>query len=409
MRILHVVHQYPPEYIGGVELYTRTLAHAQAERGHQVTVFYRVQREGAGQTSRTEDGVQVWASWAGIANPTRRLLDTWQSSFIARAFDRVLDETRPDLVHIQHLMGLPASVAHALTRREVPYLITLHDYWWVCANAQLITNYSGQVCGGPSLWLNCARCALARAGADWLWPASPGLVPVFAWRSNLLRRVLRQARWLIAPAPFVKEWYTQHGIPAQKVQVVPHGVDAPVVPIPHRPSGGPIRFVYIGGLTWQKGLHVLVEAFSEIKGNAELVIAGDESFDPAYVAGLQAKSSPKVRFAGRLAREQVWETLAQADAVVIPSLWFETFSLLAHEAFAAGVPVIVSRHGALADAVRDSVDGLQISPGDVMAWRSALQQLVDEPQRLEQLRASVHPPMTLNEHVNRIEAVYNQL
>ncbi|RME49863.1 MAG: glycosyltransferase [Caldilineae bacterium] len=174
------------------------------------------------------------------------------------------------------------------------------------------------------------------------------------------------------------------------------------------PAGAsrPVRFVYIGGLAWQKGVHTLVEAFGGVRGNAELWIAGDESFDPAYVARLRAIAAPAVRFLGRLSRAAVWETLAQVDAVVVPTLLYETFSFIVSEAFAAGVPVIASRLGPLTDRVRDGVDGLLVPPGDVAAWRRAMQRLVDEPDLLSTLRAGIQPVETMDAHAAAIEEVY---
>jgi glycosyltransferase involved in cell wall biosynthesis len=73
------------------------------------------------------------------------------------------------------------------------------------------------------------------------------------------------------------------------------------------------------------------------------------------------------------------------------------------------VPVVASRLGALTEAVRDGVDGLLVPPGDSPAWQAALQQLVDEPERLAHLRANVKPPMTLKEHTEHVESLYKQL
>ncbi len=90
----------------------------------------------------------------------------------------------------------------------------------------------------------------------------------------------------------------------------------------------------------------------------------------------------------------------------MPSLWYETFSFLVSEAFAAGVPVIASRIGPLADRVRDGVDGLLAPPGDVLAWRAALQRLVDGPELLNDLRGNIRCPTTLAEHVKEVESLY---
>jgi glycosyltransferase involved in cell wall biosynthesis len=399
-----------PERVGGVELYTRWLTQALARQGCQNTIFYRRSAAGTGLEQRAENDVSVWAAWAGEQTPTRRFLATFRDPALARAFERALDETRPDLVHVQHLMGLPVSLVRSTQRRGLPFVITLWDFWWVCANAQLLTNYSQQVCDGPQAYLNCARCTLSRVNHPRLWPALPPLAGILSCRNHLLRQVLRSASKLIAPTEFVRRWYSQHNAPEDKLQVLLPGLEsAQAAPQPQHKSGGPLRFAYVGGLSWQKGIHVLVQAFREVQGPAELWLAGDESFDPAYVAQLRAQAMPGVRFLGRLARPGVWETLAQADVVVVPALWYETFSFIISEAFIAGAPVIASRLGPLADRVRDGVDGLLVPPGDVPAWRAAMQRLVDEPDLLARLRANVRPPITLQEHASQAQALYAQL
>lgn len=398
-----------PEHVGGVELYTRWLTRALRQRGHQVTIFHRRSAEGVGEEHRVEDGVQVWAAWSGLLSPTRRFRATFGDPAMVSAFERVLEETNPDLVHIQHLMGLPVALIRSIQRRGLAYVITLWDFWWVCANAQLLTNYSRQVCDGPQAYLNCARCALARVDRSRLWPVLPSLAGLLGWRNRMLRQVMKAAGGLVAPTEFVRRWYATHGAPTERLLVILPGLEsAAVVSRPRQRPNGPVRFAYIGGLSWQKGVHTLVEAFSGVSGTAELWIAGDESFDPAYVARLRAQAAPDVRFLGRLTREEVWETLAQVDVVVVPSLWYETFSFIVSEAFTVGAPVVASCLGPLADRVHDGVDGLLAPPGDVVAWRAALQRLVSEPGLLDRLRANVRPPMTLEEHVNRLESLYAQ-
>lgn len=409
MRVLQLVHQYLPEHVGGTELYTQSVARMLARSGHEVGVFYRHYAVGGGLEHRTDEGVALWAARSGPENPTRRFLATFGDANIERSFERVLDDFGPDLVHVQHLMGLPTSVISSIRQRRIPFVVTLHDFWWVCANAQLLTNYGRQICAGPRLWMNCGRCALARAGVDGLWPVAPLLVPLLAARARLQQRNLLAADVLIAPTAFVRGWYAAHGVPAEQIQVLPHGIESPEIPARVPEPDRPVRFACIGGLAWQKGVHVLVEAFTGLAGRAELWIAGDASADPAYAGELRALAGDGVRFLGPLTHRQVWETLAQADALIVPSLWYEAFSLIAHEAFAAGVPVIASRLGALAEVVRDGVDGVLVPPGDVDAWRGALRRLVDDPAHLERLRAGVQPPLGLAQHVQRLSDVYEQV
>jgi glycosyltransferase involved in cell wall biosynthesis len=420
MKILHLVHQYPPDYVGGTEHYTQTVARALAERGHDVSVFYRRSAPGRGRTRRLADGVDVWAAWDGVQNPTRRFMATFGDRFLMDSFSEALAKTRPDLVHIEHLMGLPAQLAGAIRQRNIPLIVTLHDYWWICSNAQLVTNYDQSLCNGPRAWLNCARCVLARGGAGRLWPAAPGLVPLLAVRDRALRRVLLDAAQVIAPSPFVKEWYSAHGLSGARVLVLPHGVERPAL-LAARPDGemssrgmagnGAFRVAYIGGLAPQKGVHVLVRAFNEAFGQAEmhhpeLWIAGNESSDPAYSRHLRSLAGPGVRFLGLLDRQKVWQCLAQVDVLGVPSLWHETFSIVAHEALVAKLPVIASRLGALPEAIRDGVNGLLVSPGDISAWSAALQHLAGDPAYRQRLREGIQPPKTIKEHVDRLEAIY---
>jgi glycosyltransferase involved in cell wall biosynthesis len=411
-RILHLVHQYPPEYLGGTELYTQTVARALSQRNHLVSVFTRRNADGSGSEDRAEADVAIHLAWNGSLTPTQRFLSTFGNTDLERAFDNLLERFQPELIHIQHLMGLPTTLLKQIGRRRIPFVVTLHDFWWVCANAQLITNYSGEICDGPNLWINCARCALARSGQRGLWPAIPLLAGMLARRDAVLGSILQDAARLIAPSQFVKDWYTNHGIPAQRIQVLPHGIDAP--PLPPRAVAHPQqRLLYAGGLAWQKGVHVLLEALTAVDGPCELWIAGDESFDPEYSRRLRsiAERLPdrRVVFLGKLTREELWQTLARVDAVVVPALWYETFSLIIHEAFAAGLPVIASNLGALAEAVRHEVDGLRVEAGSVTSWRQTLQRLVDDPTLLGHLRKQVRQPMGVDEHINQLQQIYGEV
>jgi glycosyltransferase involved in cell wall biosynthesis len=221
--------------------------------------------------------------------------------------------------------------------------------------------------------------------------------------------VLQKAEALVTPMPFVKNWYEAHGVPPGRIRVLRPGVERPARVLGPGSDPDGVRFAAIGGLSWQKGIHVLVEAFGGLHGDAELWIAGDESFDPAYSRRLRSLAGPRVRFLGVLNRQQVWERLAQVDVVAVPSLWYETLSFIAHEAFVAGLPVIASRLGVLADVVRDGVDGLLVEPGNAGAWQAAMQRLVDDPAELRRLRAGVRPPITMDEHLAALTQLYDQV
>jgi glycosyltransferase involved in cell wall biosynthesis len=414
VRILHILHQFLPDHVGGTEHYVHTLALAQQQANHEVVLFYR--RSGQGQQLQRDmvDGLPVYQAINGPIAPARRFLGSLRDPFLSRCLVQVLHDARPDLVHVHHLMGLPAQtlLGDALT---TPLVVTLHDYWWICANAQSLTDYSGQVCDGPRWWLNCARCGLARVGMGAAWPLSPFVAPAFAWRAAVLRRLRRRVAAWIAPTGFVRDWYVSRGLPAQRMHVVGHGIEAPppesLEQAAVKETGeGASHVSYVGGLAQQKGVHILVDAFSDLPHTVRLTIAGDETAFPEYCADLHRRAShPGIVFVGRLDRTDVWRLLAQSDIVVIPSLSYETASLVVQEAFAVGTPVIASNHGALAETVQHEVNGLLFPPGDSVALRQTLQRLMTEPSLLSRLRQGISPPMDMATHVARIEDIYQQV
>lgn len=415
MRILNIVHQYLPEQVGGTELYTHWLARGVQQGGHQVAVFTRRNRTGQGWEKQGDDLAPIYAAWAGELTPTQRYLASFHQPALVAAFNEVLDDFRPDLVHVQHLLGLPVGIIDLLQARRLPYAVTFHDFWWLCANANLLTNYSGKNCGGPVAHLNCTRCVIARAPHAAAWVAAPAILGSLYWRNHLLRKILQGAAKLIAPSDFVKSWYVAHGVNPTRLHVLASGVEQPpaTLAVRRRHTGEPVRLLYLGGIAPIKGIHIILEALRQVQGAVELWVAGDLAFDPVYTKQLRQTAAqwlaPQVKFLGRLDRVAVWETLAQVDALVAPSLWQETYCFVVREAFAAGVPVIASDIGALHEAVRHNVDGLLVSPGDVPAWRATLQSVVDHPARLEHLRSAIRRPLDWEAHTAQVLRLYTEL
>ena len=409
MRLLYVVHQFMPDVVGGTELDTWEIATRLRDRGHQVAIVHRAPGRG-GLVRRTQEDVAIYRLEAGEMSPTRLFAATFGHRRLSQAFRLAHDEVAPDLVHVQHLRGLPTGIVAWMQSRGTPMVLTLHDFWFVCPNAQLIDNVTGEVCTTPGEPVHCARCALARAGLRPALFAAPLLAPLMRARNRILADALRGFDSILTYSAFVRRWFVEHGAPAARTRLINRGIARPeALPRSRRTDDGRVCLAYVGGLAWQKGLHVLIEAFNGLPTNAELIIAGDVEQDPDYVAHLRALARhPGIRFVGRLERPEVWQTLADADAVVVPSLWYETFSLLTREAFVMGRPVLASGHGVLADAVTHGVDGLLVPPGDVGAWHKALARFVASAALRVNLTAAVKPLPTMDVTIDELEAIYQR-
>ena len=411
MRILHVLHQYMPDHIGGTELYTKSIAQRQVQAGHEAAVFVPASPSAASKWPEPSDenGVKIFR-YAGLAtSATRRLGSTFTNRGIKRAFEQVVTTIQPDVVHVQHLLGLPAGVIDTVWNRGIPFVLTLHDYWYVCANAQLLTNYDNTICGGPQWWVNCARCGLARMDIPTASLISPLIAPIFAARDRLVRKALERAKFLIAPTPFVREIYGGQGTSIDKIVVIPHGIDLPdKTPKRREQKRDELHVGYIGGLSWQKGVHVLIKAFNDLpEEGTTLSIWGDQQAFPRYVNELRGVARHRgITFNGPLDREQFWSVLSSFDVVVVPSLWYETASLIVQESFAVSVPVIASDLGALASRVDHGKDGLLVPPNDAGELTGILRNLKADVDLLRRLQAGILAVFTITEHADEIEKLY---
>jgi glycogen(starch) synthase len=186
-------------------------------------------------------------------------------------------------------------------------------------------------------------------------------------RAQSFVAALRDADEVLAPSPFVAEAFAgRRGEP--RIHVVPNAV-AEFGPVlrPPSPSGAPLRLASIGVTIEHKGFQTVVAALRlarlpevsyTIFGVAlpplfrELQKAGDEipGLELRLFNGFQPRHLPVL--------------LADADAVIVPSQVAETYSIVAREALACGVPVIVAAIGALPEAVREGETGWLFEPSD---------------------------------------------
>lgn len=417
MRILLVSHKYPPHSLGGVEVYTHNLAQALRTR-HQVAVFFRHDSgKGAPFAEHDEEIDGVWTrrvscNPAGLAaSVAGEFLGTFLNRQIEDSFGRFVAQVQPDLIHIHHVMALSARLLPLARLAGVPVVLTLHDYWFICGNSQLIWP-DARTCQGKAWGMNCVRCAAAARFPSPLVPwLRPALAPLFLYRDRVVRRAALQADRFLSPSRFLIDQYMAAGFPAERFLYLENGLPTERIrSIPWRPSDGPLRVTFLGSLAWQKGVHILAQAFSGLPpGVARLHIWGNPAVFPAYADRVRhLLTHPDAQMMGRIANERVGEVLADSDVMVVPSLWYENSPVVIQEARAAGVPVVAAAHGALAEKVRHGVDGLLTPPGEVDTLRWTLQRLLDEPDLLSRLRANVPAPVDMAEHVQRLEEIYRR-
>jgi glycosyltransferase involved in cell wall biosynthesis len=415
LRIAFVVHKLPPDSLGGVETYSWSLARALAASGHEVYVFYPVPGAPPGGARREEGGVHLWQvtlprSRAG-EGPATQYWHTFRDSAIEAAFEEFLREAQPEVVHFQHVQGVSARLISLAKGR--PRLLTLQDYWFFCFNSQLLRP-DQQMCGGPQFGWNCVDCATVRPDLRKFRPLRPLIALPLAYRNRYLRKVCGEIDLFLAPSEFLRQQYTRQGFPARRIATVEYGLDrtrlADVPGLALPPPAARPHFGFIGSIASHKGVHVLVEAFNRMPPDVALTLYGSEAGFPEYAARIRAMvRHPHVRFAGPIDHHHVGGALRQIDCLVMSSIWYENSPLVIREAFAAGVPVVASRLGALPEKVEEGVTGRLFTAGDADDLARVLLDLIVQPQQLALLAKNIRPGPDIYAHSELLVNIYRSL
>ena len=298
--------------------------------------------------------------WRVVEVPCLFAAMLWTASRVARGH-------RPDLVHAHWIV--PAGMVGALVRRlwRIPLVLTVHgaDMYGVRARAYR--------------WL---RPRLV-ASADVVTPVSTDLARSLG---------MPEAGWAD--------------------RVVPMGVDAAAIRAAVGPrDGDPRRFLFVGRLAEKKGIDVLLRAVAKVE-DAQLVVAGGGPEGPdlrrlARELGI----ADRVDFRGQVSKEELWVEFRTAGAVVIPSRVArsgdrEGTPVVLAEAAAAGIPVIASAIGGLAERIRPDVDGILVPPEDEDALATVLDKAIANPAWLASLAREAQDTLSQELDIHHTTARY---
>jgi len=220
-------------------------------------------------------------------------------------------------------------------------------------------------------------------------------------RVDLLKRLrtasLRRARRIVVPSRYLAGVAAGWDLDESRLEVLvnpaPPPQDAPPADLP------PGTFVFVGRLTEQKALPVLLDAVDRVEG-ARLVVVGDGPERP----WLERRASDRVTFLGSLPRDAVLSQLAGARAAVLSSAW-ENLPHAAVEALSVGTPVVSTAVGGVPEVVSDEGNGLLVPPDDADALAAALQRMLDDDDLRERLAGNAKASVAA---IGR-EAVYERL
>lgn len=323
-------------------------------------------------------------------------VQTFWSSPVAREFEERLRTFKPDVVHVHNSFPMISPAIYWVANRlGVPIVQTLHNFRLLCPQAMFLRE--GKVCEdclGKVPWRGAVHGCYRDSKTKTALLASMVTVhrAVGTWQDKVTR--------YIALNEFCRNKFIEGGLPAARILLKPNFVDfaAPA-------AGARSGFLFVGRLSAEKGIDVLVAAVKTMDGvSVRVAGTGTESEKLLGVLGVHAL--------GALTSIQVRTEMSQATAVVVPSIWFETFGMVVVESFAAGTPVIASRIGVLPNLVIEGKTGLLFDPGNPQDLAQKMQWALQHPDQMAEMgrnaRAVYEAEFTADRNYQQLIAIYDE-
>ncbi len=445
VRVIEIPYCYHPDPVGGTEVYVEALARHLQARGIEVIVA----APGDGDAGYEHNGLRVRRYAVGPVEELRELYGEGDAQAAAE-FARILDEERPDLVHLHAFTrGVSLRTVHEAKQRGIPVVFTYHTPTVSCQRGTLL-RWGKEVCDGllrPDL---CTACALHGLGANRLAAHSLARMPsvVNGWmarahlsggiwtalrmrglvelRHSAFRALMQEVDHIVVLAQWTRELLLRNGVPPDKLTLCRHGLFRPASSTHHsqletinwkfgiRNCHSTVRIAFLGRLDPTKGPDLLVRAVQALPQAAlELHLYGivQGNSGGAYVERLRALAGDdsRIEFRPPVPPEGVVELLSTYDLVAVPSRVLETGPLVVLEAFAAGTPVLGSRLGGIAELVADGVNGILVEVDSLEGWREAIRRFVEDRTQIETLRRGIRAPRSMSEVAHEMLLVYQSV
>ncbi|MHB9129425.1 MAG: glycosyltransferase family 4 protein, partial [Candidatus Humimicrobiaceae bacterium] len=340
MKIIHITPFYPP-HLGGMENVVKEISENLAKRGHQVTVF----------TSDIGCKKDKLISTKNIKIHYLKSFEIAHTPIIPSLFFELLKITKNSIIHLHVAQSFTPEIVSLISKiKNIPYVAHIH------------------IDVGPS----------GKLGF---------LLPLY--KKVLLKKVLNSSSKIVVPSgDYVDLVSKKYEISNNKIYKVPNGVDLNNFKSLPFKLNDPIRLLYVGRLSKQKNIPLLIRTFKivteKINRNIELDIVGDGEEKGKIITLIKAENlENKVNLRGELRGERLYEIYSNSDIFILTSD-YESFGMVLIEAMASGLPIIASNIPALRNVVENDKTGLlvKLEPED---FAKAIEKLINNPQLKEKL------------------------
>ena len=446
MKVALYIHYFFPVHYHGTETYTLALAKGLQAMGHEPVVISCIPRG-----EKKADALITRYDYQGIPVhcidknyvPQALLKETYYQPQMQQIHKDLLQELRPDIIHVNHLINHTAALLDAAQDLDIPAVATFTDFFGFCLSYKL-TAANGSLCPGPNpqrtnCFACCAKIGVRRVNSTLSEQALNRIAPLFklgsilfCWvhrlpslrgsklsayfrdiqaRPGVLAKYYGFYRAVIAPTRFLQSAYERNGLTAAPIRQINFGVDLDRKPKQIPSSSVPIRFGFIGQIAPHKGTDLLVEAFCRLpKGESELYIYGAEDQLPAYTQAMKERCTNfPVSFRGTFPAGQMRQVLDEMDFLVIPSTWYENSPLVLLDALASHTPVIVSDVEGLTEFLEQGKNGYAFARGSVDDLERVMRQILANPKSSRQLSLTTNYTKTTLSMTEEVVNIYNSI
>jgi glycosyltransferase involved in cell wall biosynthesis len=404
MRILMLAQFLYPPVTGGEERHVADLSRELAARGHEVSIV--TLRQKGFPEFEIKQGVRIYRISGTMqrmgmlfSESNRRYVPPFPDPELLAALRLILIQERPDIVHAHDWIGRSFTPLKKLSKARL--VATLHSYGHICVQKRLTRH--GVNCSGPGL-MKCLECATRFYG---LAKGPPSMMAHYLSTEHE-RRVVDMFL-PVSQAVAEGNQLAKHRLPYRVIPNFVPETDSMVCD-----ESSPLLaqlpkedfLLFVGDMTLDKGAGVLMDAYKIMDSQMPLVFIGRP-----FLAS-RAEGLANVRLLGSWSHDAVMTAWRRSLIGLIPSTWPEACPTVAMEAMAMGKPVIASSVGGLVDIVANEETGLLVPPGDPQALGRAIQCLLNDPERREQMGKMARQRVTRFQTkmvIPQIEQVYHEV
>ncbi len=326
------------------------------------------------------------------------------SNSAKRNLEHLINDHKPDIVQtLQIHTVMSYSLIDAAKNYGLPIVCRLSNYQLICPSENFIRdNQVCEECSKSMFYAIKYKCVQNSLQASTLRATS-------LW-FHRFRKTFDKVNLFIVPSHFLQEKMIQNGFSKDKIVYVPSFIDV----CQFKPSYESDNYiVYVGRIAKEKGVHILLKSFDNVKSNVKLLMIGNDNGPEGQevkklINGCKLKN---VELLGYKPLPEIKEILKNAMFTVCPTICYDNSPNSIYESFAMGKPIIASRIGSIPEQIKEGQTGLLFDPGNCSDLAEKIDYLVENKSKIKSMgkeaRSYVEEKHSAEVHYQKLMEVYD--